>query len=281
MTSETKILEAIFGPSIPTEKAGVLPEIMGHIRAIDDLLQGKTMRQAHKRISDPAISGPINSRIEELYAEISRDRPNIAGKIWPKIAAVISQEFEVQISPDACRGRYKDAMERKAAAIMQQEGYAALSGEAIQAGTYTTPPEVLQLATKEKPAEPAVDPTPGEQAGPDDRQIGAIKAEAIKRYNAGEDVKAIAESLGVRWQWVRAICAKAPKPEPSSAIIREQPAPVVPLNAMDARILEMAEQDAMVHEICIAIKRNFNRNFSTAEMAEKIRKLQGGANGSR
>ncbi len=60
-----------------------------------------------------------------------------------------------------------------------------------------------------------------------------------------------------------------------------QPAPRVPLNAMDARILEMAEQGAMVHEICIAIHRNFNHNFSTAEMAEKIRKLQGGANASR
>jgi len=168
MASEAKILEAIFGPSIPLEKAAVLPEIMGHIRAIDDLLQGKTMRQARKRISDPAISGPINRRIEELYAEISRDRPDIAGKIWPKIAAAISQGFGVTISPDACRGRYKDAMERKAAAIMQQEGYAALSGEAIQAGTYTTPPEVLQLATKEKPAEPAVDPTPGEQADKSD-----------------------------------------------------------------------------------------------------------------
>lgn len=160
MASETKILEAIFGPSIPLESVTILPEIMGHIRAIDDLLQGKTMRQARKRISDPAISGPINSRIVDLYAE--------HGKSWPKIAAAICQEFGVSISPDACRGRYKDAMERKAAAIMQQEGYAALSGEAIQAGTYTTPPEVLQLATKEKPAEPAVDPTPGEQAGPDD-----------------------------------------------------------------------------------------------------------------
>lgn len=271
MASETKILEAIFGPSIPLESVTILPEILAHIRAIDGLLQGKP-RQYHPRISDPAISGPINRRIGELYAEHGK---------WPLVAAAICKEFNVRISPDACRRRYKDAMERMAAAIMQQEGYAALSGEAIQAGTYTTPPEVLQLATKEKPAEPAVDPTPGEQAGPDDRQIAAMKAEAIKRHNAGEDVKAIAESLGVRWQWVRAIVAKAPKPEPSSAIIREQPAPVVPLNAMDARILEMAEQDAMVHEICIAIHRNFHRNFSTAEMAEKIRKLQGGANGSR
>ena len=159
MASEVKILEAIFGPSIPTEKAAILPEIMAHIKAIDALLQGKTHRQAHQRISDPAISGPINSRIEELYAE--------QGKEWPKIAATISQEFGVTISPDACRGRHKDAMARKEAAI-QQEGYAALSGEAIQAGTYTTPPEVLQLATKEKPAEPAVDPTPGEQADKSD-----------------------------------------------------------------------------------------------------------------
>lgn len=279
MASEAKILEAIFGPSIPTEKAAVLPAIMGHIKAIEDLLQGVPRRQAHPRITDPAISGPINSRIEVLYAEISRDRPDIAGKIWPKIAAAICQEFGVSISPDACRSRYKDAMGRQEAAL-HQEGYATITGQAIQAGVYITPPEVLQLA-KEAPADLIVDPKPGEQAGPYDRQIVAMKTEAIRRHNAGEDIKAIAESLGVRWQWVRAICAKAPKPEPSSAIIREQPAPVVPLNAMDARIQEMAEQGAMVHEICIAINRNFNHNYSTAEMAEKIRKLQGGANASR
>jgi len=121
MASETKILEAIFGPSIPTEKAAVLPAIMNHIKAIDDLLQGKPKQ--HKRISDPAISGPINSRIVDLYAE--------HGKDWPKIAAAICQEFGVSISPDACRGRYKDAMERKTAVTMQQEAYAALSGQAI------------------------------------------------------------------------------------------------------------------------------------------------------
>ena len=140
MASEAKILEAIFGPSIPTEKAAVLPEIMGHIRAIDDLLQGKPRRKAPNRITDPAISGPINSRIVELCAE--------HGGSWPKIAAAICQEFGVQISSEACRGRYKDAMERKTAAIMQREGYVALSGEAIQAGVYTTPLNVSQAADR-------------------------------------------------------------------------------------------------------------------------------------
>lgn len=251
MASEAKILEAIFGPSIPTEKAAVLPEIMGHIRAIEDLLQGVPRRQAHPRITDPAISGPINSRILELSAE--------HGKSWPKIAAAICQEFGVSISPDACRGRYKDAMERKTAVTMQQEAYAALSGEAIQAGTYTTPPEVLQLATKEKPAEPAVDPTPGEQAGPDDRQIGAIKAEAIKRYNAGEDVKAIADSLGVQWRWVRAVCAKAPKPkqEDKAGLPSEKAPPPEPP-------AESLAQSAIIQE------RPTSQAISRAELDAKI-----------
>jgi len=268
MASEVKILEAIFGTSIPTEKAAVLPEIMGHIKAIDDLLQGKPHPQARPRISDPAISGPINSRIVDLYAE--------HGKDWPKIAAAISQEFKVQISPDACRGRYKDAMSRKEATI-RQEGYAAARRETV------TPESSLRnpgdkLPTRQEDSNIATKP-PEQEGGEAD--IAALKAEVLARHARGEEVKNIAEALGVRWQWVRAVCAKAPKPEPSSAIIREQPAPVVPLNAMDARIQEMAEQGAMVHEICIAINRNFNHNYSTAEMAEKIRKLQGGANASR
>lgn len=54
MASEIKILEAIFGPSIPTEKAEFLPEIMGHIRAIDDLLQGK-YRQRVRLLQQGAI----------------------------------------------------------------------------------------------------------------------------------------------------------------------------------------------------------------------------------
>jgi len=307
-----RLLEAIFGPSIPTNQAAILPAIMGHIRAIDDLLQGKPKQ--HKRISDPAISGPINSRIVDLYAE--------HGKSWPKIAAAICQEFGVSISPDACRGRYKDAMERKTAVTMQQEAYAALSGQAIDKPDHNVDANKLVRTSPEPEKLPTDLPTdcqPNNECGnincrdgagrqedcaalcsaadrnvPEssavatkspfgdyETEMAAHKAEVLARHARGEGVKNIAEALGVRWQWVRAICAKAPKPEPSSAIIREQPAPVVPLNAMDARIQEMAEQGAMVHEICIAINRNFNHNYSTAEMAEKIRKLQGGANASR
>lgn len=189
MESEVKILEALFGPSIPTEKAAILPEIMGHIRAIDDLLQGKSHQRARPRISDPAISGPINRRIVELYAE--------HGKDWPKIAAAICQEFQVRISPDACRGRHKDAVAR-------QEAYAALSGSAIQAGHYTTPLAVMQhldARREDKSAEPIIE---------------AIKAEAIKLYQEGGDVKCIAEHLGVRPQWMRGILPPVGAPEPNS-----------------------------------------------------------------
>lgn len=280
MASETKILEAIFGPSIPTDQAAILPEIMAHIRAIDGLLQGKP-RQYHPRISNPAISGPINRRIGELYAE--------HGKDWPKIATTICQEFNVRISPDACRGRHKDALAR-------QEAYAAMSGS-TSPGAKELPTELPtklpatfgQFIPHEAPVDPIVDPKPGQQVAqrPNDHQLEAIKAEAIKLHRAGKDVKAIAEKLGVRWQWVRSVIAKA-IPHNEGSIIRETPRIVtteppkqqepekkVPLNAMDARILEMADQGAMVHEICIAIQRNFNKNYSTSEMAEKIRKLQG------
>lgn len=260
MASETKILEAIFGPSIPTEKAAILPEIIGHIRAIDGLLQGKP-RNYHPRISNPAISGPINRRIGELYAE--------HGKDWPKIATTICQEFNVQISPDACRGRHKDAVAR-------QEAYAALSGSAIQAGQYTTPPAVMQEIRTEPnvrqedksaehvemsprqdggvPVDPIVDPKPGQQVAqrPDDRQIEAIKAEAFKLYQGGQNVKAIAEKLGVRWQWLRGILP--PVGAPDSPPQKE----AVPLTEaeIDAELIRLRDtgmspkeiRDAMLHK---------------------------------
>jgi hypothetical protein len=47
---------------------------------------------------------------------------------------------------------------------------------------------------------------------------------------------------------------------------------------IDAAILSMADRGALNHEICIAISRKFARNFSTGEIAERIRKLrEGGA----
>lgn len=42
----------------------------------------------------------------------------------------------------------------------------------------------------------------------------------------------------------------------------------------DARILEMANEGCMVHEICVYVNRNFYANYSTTQMAEKIRNLQ-------
>jgi len=87
----------------------------------------------------------------------------------------------------------------------------------------------------------------------------ALKAEVRARRARGEGVKNIADALGVQWQWVRAICAKAPKPEqedkaglPSekapppeppaeppaqSAIIQERPA---------AKSISRAELDAKI-----------------------------------
>jgi len=269
LASETKILEAIFGPSIPLESVTILPEIMAHIKAIDGLLQGKP-RQYHPRISDPAISGPINRRIGELYAE--------TGKDWPKIAATICQEFQVRISPDACRCRHKDAVAR-------QEAYSALSGSAIQAGQYTTPPAVIQTISgpvrtspgatespKElptdsqpvqactddgnSPVDPIVDPKPGQQVAqrPNDRQIEAIKAEATKLYKEGRDVGSIARQLGVRAQWLRGILGPMGAPAPNSSPKTE----AAPLSEaeIDAELIRLRDtgmspkeiRDAMLHK---------------------------------
>ena len=251
MASETKILEAIFGPSIPLESVTILPEIMAHIKVIDGLLQGKP-RQYHPRISDPAISGPINRRIGELYAE--------TGKDWPKIAATICQEFQVRISPDACRCRHKDAVAR-------QEAYSALQGSAIQAlqkdptveplgNPEQLPTSFGQFIPHEPPVDPIVDPKPGQVVAqrPDDRQIEAIKAEAIRLYQEGRDVGSIARQLGVRAQWLRGILGPMGAPAPNSSPKTE----AAPLSEaeIDAELIRLRDtgmspkeiRDAMLHK---------------------------------
>ena len=37
-----------------------------------------------------------------------------------------------------------------------------------------------------------------------------------------------------------------------------------------------AKKGAMDHEICLAVVRNFNENFTVMEMRQKVRALQGG-----
>ena len=248
MVSETKILEAIFGPSIPTDQAAVLPEIMTHIRAIDNLMQGRA-RQVRPRISDPAISGPINLRIGQLYAE--------HGKDWPTIAATIGREFQVQISPDACRRRYKDAMARK-------EAYAAMSGSAspgakelpteLPTELHTELPATFgQFIPHESPVDPIVDPKPGQQVAqrPDDHQLEAIKAEAIELYQEGRDVGSIAEQLGVRSRWVKDVCkgivVQVPTP-PEPAPLTETEIDAELIRLRDTGMSPKEIREAMLHK---------------------------------
>lgn len=259
MASETKILEAIFGPSIPTDQAAVLPEIMAHIRAIDGLLQGKP-RQVRPRISDPAISGPINLRIGQLYAE--------HGKDWPTIAATIGREFQVQISPDACRGRYRDAVAR-------QEAYAALQGSAIQAlqkdptveplgNPEQLPTSFGQFIPHEPPVDPIVDPKPGQVVAqrPDDRQIEAIKAEAIRLYQEGRDVGSIAEQLGVRSRWVKDVC---------KGIVVQVPTPLTETE-IDAELIRLRDTGMSPKEIRDAMLHG-GVDFGLAELRDRLSAL--------
>ena len=70
--------------------------------------------------------------------------------------------------------------------------------------------------------------------------------------------------------------AKPPKPSKSAPGLQERQNHY--LSAIDAAILGMADRGALNHEICIAISRKFARNFSTSEIAERIRKQrEGGA----
>lgn len=273
MASEIKILEAIFGPSIPTEKAAVLPEIMAHIRAIDNLMQG-IARQVRPRISDPAISGPINLRIGQLYAE--------HGKDWTTIAATICREFQVQISPDACRGRYRDAQAR-------QEAYAALQGSAIQALQKDPTVEPLgnpeqlpttfgQFIPHEPPVDPIVDPTPGQAVAqrPDDRQVEAIKAEATRLYQEGRDVGSIARQLGIRAQWLRSILPPvgAPKPTPPASPDSSAKKEAAPLSEaeIDAELIRLRDTGMSPKEVREAMLRQ-GVDFGLVELRDRLSAL--------
>ena len=87
MASETNILEALFGPSIPTEKAAILPEIMAHIRAIDDLLLDKPRQrkalQDHKTARGPEIPPDCN-------------RAQLDAVMWQLWAAMVERRLRQQ-----------------------------------------------------------------------------------------------------------------------------------------------------------------------------------------
>ena len=100
------------------------------------------------------------------------------------------------------------------------------------------------------------------------------KAREKKRILAGELYEAGAVEAAQEER--SAQLAKPPMPPKLAGGSQEQQHH--DLSPIDAAILGMADRGALNHEICIAIRRNFARNFSTGEIAERIRKLrEGGA----
>ena len=98
------------------------------------------------------------------------------------------------------------------------------------------------------------------------------KAREKKRILAGELYEAGAVEAAQEER--SAQLAKPPMPPKLAGGSQEQQHH--DLSPIDAAILGMADRGALNHEICIAISRKFARNFSTGEMADRIRKIRDG-----
>lgn len=160
--------------------------------------------------------------------------------------------------------------------------------------------ERSNVATKspfgEYPANFEAVPIPLKEQEVDESDMAAIKAEVLARHAKGEGIKNIAEALGVRWQWVRAVCAKAPKPEqedksePSSekvlpseppaestqsAIIHEPPAAQSISRAdLDAKIWNLHRAGKNPEEISDAL---YSEGLYYSEKSVRVRLISQGA----
>ena len=139
MTAAPSLSEIVYNHlfpsgSIPIKLLGSIPEIDTMLREIKDLAAGKAPAIHHRRISDADASQRLTDQIVELRE--SCDPPMTYQEIVNRLGNLITK--------DAARDRYSKATMAARKAAMQKEGYAAISGESIQNGTYQTPPDVLE-----------------------------------------------------------------------------------------------------------------------------------------
>ncbi|MCK9570805.1 hypothetical protein M0R72_17785 [Candidatus Pacearchaeota archaeon] len=138
MISAKSLQDAVYGAifpggMIPLRCKDLIPAIDARIKEIAELAEGKTIEGMNRRLGK-ADSQALTEQIVQLRD--SCEPPMSYREIMRRLGNVIS--------PDAARNRYDDVKRAAKDAEMQREGYAALSGEAIQAGTYKTPPEVQE-----------------------------------------------------------------------------------------------------------------------------------------
>jgi hypothetical protein len=135
----TKLSEAVYGcifPGglIPLKCKDNLPAIDHKIREIEVLATGQIIEGQGRRIIEKTVSAELTQRIVEL-----RESENPPLK-YSEIMDILGN----QISPDAARDRYERHVKKVQQANANAEGYASLSGQAIQEGTYKTPVAVQE-----------------------------------------------------------------------------------------------------------------------------------------
>ena len=121
------------GGSIPLAQKDIIPAIDARVREIELLAKGEPIIGESRRLTKTESSLLID-RIIEL-----RDICNP-----PMGYREIMRRLGNAVSPEAARNRYDDAMKPGKLLPCRKEGYAVISGEAVLAGTYTTPPDVLE-----------------------------------------------------------------------------------------------------------------------------------------
>lgn len=133
MSTEAAILKAIFPPAgaVPLACIDQIDKIRGHIRAAIELAEGG--QPVTGRVCNPTSSEALTRQIVAL-----KESPEGAALCWREIGAKLG------ITADAASKRYYKFSKEREAEELRREGYAAMSGQAVQAGAYTTPAQVSE-----------------------------------------------------------------------------------------------------------------------------------------
>lgn len=101
---------------------------------------------------------------------------------------------------------------------------------------------------------------------------------AIAKSLNGRGISCVGPDVSNRYYKTQHEISKKRRDDTIAATLSSLPPAPDPskLSIEDARILQMANEGCMVHEICVYARRNFHINYSTFEMAKKIRNLQAG-----
>lgn len=176
----TKLSDAVYGcifpgGMIPLKCKDNLAAIDHRITEIEVLASGRIPEGQGRRIVEKNVSAELTRKIVALRES----------QMPPLGYSEIMDQLGNQISADAARDRYERYVKKVQQSKANAEGYAAISGQAVQGGIYNTPPEVQDLAKPVKKG-PTSEPTVPDINGSCDQPIEPNKLTAATLRNVAE-----------------------------------------------------------------------------------------------